>query len=359
MSRKRPKQKEENDDTILENTKKQEKEQSEFFSKTRNQMAAVAGAFFVVGFLLSMFVSPALTGYTVASGNAMSAEDVGQKAVEHLNTYLLKEGYDAELKSAKEANGMVEIDVTVTADGQAQDVTFYVSNDARYLFLSPPADMEETPETETQTETPSGEYPKSDTPNVKMFVMSFCPYGEQAEVGLGPALEVIGEYVDFEPHFVLYESYGDNGPNYCIEDENGRYCSMHGINELNEDLRQAVVWKYYPDKWWAYVNKVNADCSSSTVETCWKGAAEAAGLDVADIEAKFGVEKFELAAAEYALNVKYGVRGSPTILINEVKYSGARSPDAFKSGICSAFNTAPEVCGEALSGDSSGATGSC
>jgi len=368
MSRKRPKAEDGamKDDSILENTKIQEKEQKEFFKKTKNQLAAVAGVFFVLGFLISTMAAPSLTCYIIdgSEGDALSVEEVGDKVLEQLNSYLLKPGYEAEITSAEETNGMVQIDVKITADGQEQEVSFFASNDGRYLFLSPPADMESPPQADPADSTdpaqpPEGVYPKSDMPNVKMFVMAFCPYGEQAEDGMGPALEVIGEFVDFEPHFVIYNSYGDNGPNYCIEDDSGRYCSMHGTTELNEGLRQAVVWKYYPEKWWDYVNKINADCSNSNVETCWTGAAEAAGLSVSDIEAKFEAEKFELAAAEYALNVQFGVRGSPSIFVNDVKYAGARSPDAFKSGICSAFNTAPEECGETLAGAAPASAGSC
>ncbi len=363
MSRKRPKTRdaEIEDDSILENTKEQEKEQKEFFKKTRNQLAAVAGAFFVIGFLLSTVIGPSMTGYVVAGdGSELSVEEVGDKVIESLNTYLLMEGYDAEVISAEKTSGMVVIDVEISTGDQSQEVTFYASNDGKYLFLSAPADMDSLSEEPEEEETESG-YPKSDVPNVKMFVMSFCPYGQQAEDGLGPAMEAIGEFVDFEPHFVLYESYGDNGPNYCLEDEDSGalYCSMHGINELNEDMRQAVIWKYYPEKWWDYVNGINADCSSGNVETCWKDAAEAAGLNVADIEAKFEAEKLELAAAEYALCVEYGVRGSPSIFVNDVKYAGARSAESFKTEICSAFNTPPEECGETLEGGTATASGSC
>jgi glutaredoxin len=362
MSRKRPKTRdaEIEDDSILENTKEQEKEQKEFFKRTRNQLAAVAGAFFVIGFLVSTVIGPSMTGYSVAGGSGpLSAQDVGDKVVDQLNSYLLMDGYDAALVSANSTNGMVMVDVEISSGDQSQDVTFYASSDGKYLFLSAPADMDSPPEAQTDEETTTGGYPTSDEPNVKMFVMSFCPYGKQAENGLGPALETIGEYVDFEPHFVIYESYGDNGENYCMEDDSGRYCSMHGINELREDIRQAVVWEYYPDKWWTYVNKVNADCSTSTIETCWKDAAEAAGLDVSDIEAKFEAEKFQILASEYALDAQYSVRGSPTIFINDASYSGARSPESFKSEICSAFNTPPEACGETLDSGTAASSGSC
>ena len=49
------------------------------------------------------------------------------------------------------------------------------------------------------------------------------------------------------------------------------------------------------------------------------------------------------------LSNQYGVRGSPTLVINGKTMSVQRSPEAIKSAICDAFNTPPEECNTALS----------
>jgi hypothetical protein len=54
-----------------------------------------------------------------------------------------------------------------------------------------------------------------------------------------------------------------------------------------------------------------------------------------------------------------GVSGSPTLIINNVDYSGARTAEAYKTAICSGFTAEPTECSQTLSEDSTSANGSC
>jgi len=312
--------------------------------------AAVAILFFAIGFMLP---KGSTTGLTIADSQVKTAQEAGTQAVDYINKYLLQTGYEAKLVSANESNGLYSIEINITGSTGSTIYPSYVTKDGKLLFVSS-VDMTQTPETaqETETETPTT-VPKTDKPNVKMFVMSYCPYGEQAENGLGPALEAIGlDKVTFEPHFVIYSNYNGGGPNYCFDNES-LYCSMHGINEIREDIRQMVIWKYWPDKWWDYVNKVNAETTTGDIESKWADIADSVGLDSAAIEEKFDSEALTLLADEAALNEQYGVRGSPTILINDVQYSGGRDAGSFQSGICAAFTSAPSACGQTLNATAS------
>ncbi|MDP6586156.1 MAG: hypothetical protein QF535_16010, partial [Anaerolineales bacterium] len=49
-------------------------------------------------------------------------------------------------------------------------------------------------------------------------------------------------------------------------------------------------------------------------------------------------------AEDSALSEGYGVRGSPTLIINGVQVSTGRSPAAMLATICTAFNNEPEAC---------------
>jgi len=52
------------------------------------------------------------------------------------------------------------------------------------------------------------------------------------------------------------------------------------------------------------------------------------------------------------LNTKYGVQGSPTIIINGQEVSiGTRSPEEFLKAVCGAFNVSPAECNTKLSAD--------
>jgi hypothetical protein len=48
------------------------------------------------------------------------------------------------------------------------------------------------------------------------------------------------------------------------------------------------------------------------------------------------------------LNEKYGVRGSPTLIINDTLVNIERSPEKVKEAICNAFLNPPEECNQKL-----------
>ena len=290
-----------------------------------------------------------------ATGMAtLSPNDAGEKAINFINENLVASGTSASLVSVEELSGVYK----VTTSYQGQQIPVYVTKDGKWLFLSQPLDTEQEiqkPETQQQTEFDA---PDREKPNVKFFVMSFCPFGNQAESGLAPVFELLGEdKVEWEPHYVIYSDYGGY-PDYCL-DENETYCSMHGIQELHQDIREMCIWKYYDHStWWNFVLDVNDQCNARNADECWKPIAEKYGIDVAKIEECVENEAIELLQNELELNEQYGVRGSPTVFINDEQYSGSRSPEAYKQAICSGFTNPPEDCNETLSGES-GTSGQC
>ncbi|MBW2963569.1 hypothetical protein KY306_02235 [Candidatus Woesearchaeota archaeon] len=298
-----------------------------------------------------------------SSSGDLSSDKASDKFMSFVNNNLLESGMTADLKNVKEANGVYEMELDVGG----QSFVSYITKDAEIFFPQGYviADLEEElsgAASAGEVETAAPISVKSDVPNVKMFVMSFCPYGQQAENGLGPALDVLGDSVEFEPHFVIYSDYasrmGASWDAFCWDEEE-KYCSMHGIGELNEDIRQLCIYDQNPGKWWDYVNGINAECDYTNVDTCWENVAEDVGLDVSKIKTCFD-EKGELfLKKEVLLNQQYGVQGSPTVLINDQPHNGGRAPENYKQSICSAFNDAPEECGEALSTTGAAATGDC
>ncbi|MEM0360349.1 MAG: thioredoxin domain-containing protein [Candidatus Diapherotrites archaeon] len=266
-------------------------------------------------------------------------------------------GYSIEITKVEELSAdFYTISFNFMKDNKVQAPSqVYASKDGKTIIFGQAMDLKEPI---VYVAPPAPEMPKSDKPNIKMFVMSYCPYGQQAEAGLGPAVALLGDKIEFEPHFVIYSNYGSGYPDYCF-DKDSKYCSMHGIKELNEDIRQLCIWKYEKAKFWPYVNKINANCKMNEIETCWKTQAEAVGIDTAKIEQCFKDEALTLLETEKALNEKYGVQGSPTILINETEYSGGRAPENYKNAICSAFNTQPDECNQTLGTETGTATGSC
>jgi hypothetical protein len=198
---------------------------------------------------------------------------------------------------------------------------------------------------------------------VDFYVMSYCPYGNQAEELLAQDYAIIGNKVSFNPHYVIYANYQGGGPNYCMD--NGNYCSMHGIQELNQDIRELCVNKYMGiDSYFAFAEAMNAQCTASNADTCWQAVASGLNLDTAKIQQCETDEGLTLVAAEKTLNDQLGVQGSPTVFIyasgeTPQQYSGARSVEGFLGGICSKFTQKPTECSTVVTETPVAASGNC
>ncbi len=181
-------------------------------------------------------------------------------------------------------------------------------------------------------------------PQVDFFVMSYCPYGNQAEELLKPVFEKLKGKAKFNPRYVIYTQ--GTG---CYTDEDGtKLCSMHGGVELNEDIRELCVFKMGGEEaWFNFATAMNKKCNYKNADDCWEGVAKEIGLDVEKIKSCFEENKIKYAREQYELNKLLGVRGSPTLFFDGEEYNGARSSNAYLQAICSKFDSEkPEACNE-------------
>jgi hypothetical protein len=137
--------------------------------------------------------------------------------------------------------------------------------------------------------------------------------------------------------------------------------SLHGPNEALQDAVQVCIMKNYSRKtYWDYLMEFDSNCptylqNSTGLDACWKAAATKYGIDATTMDTcSKSSAAITLLTADEQEGSKYGVQGSPTLIINGVTYNGDRTPDAFKQGICSAFTTVPTECSQALSSGSAG-----
>lgn len=186
-------------------------------------------------------------------------------------------------------------------------------------------------------------------PQIDFFVMSYCPYGNQAEEGIEPVYQLLKDKAIFNPRYVIYENYGDGGPNYCLD--NGKLCSMHGIQELNQNVRELCVNKYMGiAKWFEFALAMNDKCTSQNADTCWEAVATDLKLDVTKIKTCQKDEAVALLTAEKTLGDKLKVSGSPTVFVEGDSYTGGRTAEAYKTALCDKFDTKPSECSQTLAG---------
>lgn len=285
---------------------------------------------------------------------ALSSKEAGIKAINYLNQVLLKgQGY-ALLTDVSEAR-LYNIHFKVEGDEQDKEYDIYLSKDGKIAYLQGQGIPEAISSSEIWEQLESL---KTDTPLARLFVMSFCPYGNQAEELMMPVANLLGDKADIELHYVIYSNYGGGSPDYCLDKE-AKYCSMHGIQELNQGVRELCVQKYQKDKFWDFVKEINSNCNYQDVDSCWENIAKKVGLNTQQIKTCQKNEALDLLAKEVELSAKYGIKGSPQLIINGVEYSGTRTSDAYKAGICSAFNSAPTECSQTLSTEGGSASGGC
>lgn len=262
----------------------------------------------------------------------------------------------------KQIGGSKQVDVKkITKEGSLYKVNLtvmghpyesYASLDGKYLFpkeisLNPPK-----PKT----------MPQAQKPEIDLFVMAYCPFGNQAEKLMLPVVNLLKDKADFQLHYIIYSDYASGYPKYCLNKAN-KYCSMHGVQEVHEDMRELCIQKYQKNKLWDFVKAMDDQTSPQNSDKKWEAIAQKLGIDVNKVKTCEKNEGTALLDQEIALTKKsYPVQdpsqynnidsitisGSPTIVINGMIYDGSRSTKAYQDAVCSAFKTAPAECNQKL-----------
>jgi glutaredoxin len=282
------------------------------------------------------------SGMIASVSGVLSSQEAGNKAIDYINKNLLQSGTTASLKEIKEENGLYKITLKILQSGSEQEGIIYTSRDGKLLFVYPPVEIDKEIPKATATQPV-----KTDKPDVKLFVMAFCPYGNEAETLIKPVLDLLKDKISLSLHYIV------------SKDDNGKYSSLHGDQELHQDVREICVAKYQNDKFWDFVAKINEKCTSQNVDTCWEQVAKDLGIDTQKITDCQKNEADSLLAEELKLTGQFNVSGSPTLVINGVEFTGDRSSEGYKTGICNAFNTAPQECSQTLSTSGGTVEGGC
>jgi len=312
----------------------------------------------VIGVIVFLAVAGGLYYFSQKKNNTLAPDAASAKVIDFINKNLLQGKATATLTGTSEQSGVYKIDFTV----QSQPYSFYVTKDGKLLFTSggpmPDANAQQNTNQNTAAQT---NIPKKDAAQALLFVMSFCPYGNQAEGAMLPVANLLKGIADIQLHYVIYSNYSTGYPNYCLDKEN-KYCSMHGNQEVNQDVRELCVEKYQKDKYWDFVSAINAKCTAQNADTCWEDVAKGLSIDTAKVKTCQKDEALTLLSQEVQLDQAFSITGSPQLVINGVEYTGARTAEGYKTGICSGFNTAPAACSQALQSstdNSTTATGGC
>ncbi|MFH1365081.1 MAG: thioredoxin domain-containing protein [archaeon] len=262
----------------------------------------------ILGVILLVFL---VTSFTNLTGNAISEDKAGEKMLNFVRAQTGGEGNITQVKSFD--NNFYEIIVYL----QGQEIPAYVTKDGKY-FVPAITSLDVADSIDSQTQEETAQAPKSDKPKAELFIMTHCPYGTQAEKGFIPMINEIDDVIDSKIRFIHY--------------------FMHGEKEENETHTEVCIREEQSTKFIEYLTCFLEDGNSS------RCLAEAK-VDTGKLNncLKNGKAQ-EYYAVDSELSEKYGVQGSPTLVVNEQIVSSGRSPAAFLNTVCLAFNVAPEKC---------------
>jgi protein-disulfide isomerase len=297
--------------------------------------------------LLALAVSLTACGEVPQKEKSLTQEEAKIAVEKFINESLLAEGSKATIDSLQEENGLYKISVSLPS---GQKIESYVTKDGQKFFTegmdiakTAKEVVERRAKEKANAEKKNAELPKTDKPTVELFVMSYCPFGTQIEKGILPVLDLLGKKIDFNLRFVDYAMHdkkevGENLRQYCIQKESGR-------GKLQTYLK-------------CFLKKGEGTESDCLKETKLDSATITKCTSAADKQFKIS-EKFNKKEAWESSyppfdtnkdgNEKYGVQGSPTLILNGKEMTAGRDPASLLETICQGFKTPPAECEKQLS----------
>lgn len=178
---------------------------------------------------------------------------------------------------------------------------------------------------------------KEEPKKLDLFIMSQCPYGVMAGNAMKEVLDAFDKKINFNIHFIADET----AP--------GKFNSLHGQPEVDEDIRELCAIKLAPKdyKYMDYILCRNKDIRSDK----WEDCAKEAKIDVAKLKKCATTDEgTKLLSENIKLAKDLEIGGSPTWLANNKNQFSGIAAEQIKTSFCQ-FNKDVKGCEKKLSGD--------
>lgn len=275
-------------------------------------------------------------------GFGASNDEIAKKSIDYLNTTVLAGQEQATLVSVSEESGLVKIKLKIGTS----EYDSYATKDGRLLFPQAFTMEQDSNQQASQNTQPApknieeakASLKKSDKPLVEAYVVSRCPFGLQMQRIMADVVKNIPELAQ------------NLKVRYMGSVSGNTITAMHGEAEAKENLRQICIREEQPAKYWDYVS-----CQMKSGDTA--GCEKSTGINVSQMNSCISDTNkgVAYAKADFDLNAKYNVQGSPTLVLGESQVSefdfGGRTSEALKTIACAAFNSEPGFCSTKLSTD--------
>ena len=209
---------------------------------------------------------------------------------------------------------------------------------------------------------------KNDQPEVIFFVMSRCPFGDPGEQAMAQVLKAFNYSLNFRPVYILQMVPPQMQCQECFHIGNYTFYSMHGPDEVRQDMYEKAVFNLYGSKRWAeFVERLDA-CNYACMDEVLTNMSIKSEVD--QYVQAHGVEiLMNDSAITSVLMKRYkdltgsNGFGSPTLYVNGAYlegYLGESQPTRYRDFICEGFINPPTVCQMPLNETTNGpAPGTC
>jgi predicted DsbA family dithiol-disulfide isomerase/thiol-disulfide isomerase/thioredoxin len=158
---------------------------------------------------------------------------------------------------------------------------------------------------------------KSSPAKIDLFVMSKCPYGVIAESSIDAVREIFPGKVETNIYFIA-------------DLDKDKIVSMHGDSEVEENMRQLIINKYFPNKLWNYLKIRNPAITADN----WQSSIMALGLNPDEIKKMVDTEGKQLLKENIKKAKELKAQASPTIYINDKLHEGKSDVVSLISALC-------------------------
>ncbi len=297
------------------------------FFKDNKTSSKITPIILVVVLIIIGFIS-----FSPSTKKSISKDKAITVSQDFINSYLMEPGTRASVINISEEYGLYKLEVDIV-NGVVES---YLSKDGK-LFFPQALNIEEVNEESAGTaNVPAAEVSnKSDKPVVELFIMSHCPYGTQMMKGIAPALKALGNDIDFQLKFNDYSM----RPAQEISEQMNQYC----IEQEQSDLLLGY-WDCFLVDGDGETCLATAGIDTNKLNTCLTRVENEYNI-ISDYQNNIGFSgSFPAFSIFKDDNEKYGVKGSPTLVINGQTVGPNRDPASILYTICSAFNTQPDAC---------------
>jgi len=295
-------------------------------------------------FLVFVTAGCSLTG-NGSVATKVSLEEAKIIVADFINDNLMQPGSKVSIKEVVEEETLYRVIVNMPGD---QEIISYLTKDGKRFF--PQAmDIEELKKEalEKQAAEPAApsvtaaDLDKTEKPTVELFVMSHCPYGTQIEKGILPVVKTLGDKINFELKFCNYV--------------------MHGKKEIDEQLNQYCIQKNEPEKFLGYLEcfleaddgdgcLIKSRINVAKLRTCVSSTDKQYKItEMFDDKSTWSGGRYPKFMVNDDDNKKYGIAGSPGLVINGQKLQSGRDSATLLKNICAGFDNPPTECNETLS----------